>query len=279
MLRWGWPAAAGILLILACSDSTSPRRPNVAPDVWVVKGPVEGDTIDYFPELFWDGFDPDGVVWFFEYRISNNGPGGDPGTWTRTDRYDDTFVVNADRVIDAGSFDSSVLVPENVARSHTFSVRAIDNELLRSTEPATRSFVSRNISPVVDISNPGGGAADTLAVGPTTFFQWAGVDYIDDLSNDVAPRFSRHALIGITSHGGTYDSALDYLRNTPDAPEWSAWVAYDAPDLSGRQWQTPALSDGRYVFAVQVRDEANATSMAIDTARNARRLFVSTATP
>jgi hypothetical protein len=65
----------------------------------------------------------------------------------------------------------------------------------------------------------------------------------------------------------------DYIRNTPGAPEWSAWQPYSPPDV-GTFWTNPAVDFGQYVFAVQGRDGVGNVDEDFTLDRNMRRILV-----
>jgi hypothetical protein len=74
-----------------------------------------------------------------------------------------------------------------------------------------------------------------------------------------------------------YNAALDYIRTTPGAPEWSPWTAY-APPGAGTEWTSPPQAFGPYVFAVQGRDASGVPETEFDFSRNARQVRVSNRT-
>lgn len=266
------------LAMMACSDSSEPL-PNRLPTVNIVSAPREGSVTNYTPEIFWDGFDPDGEVPTFEYVITNNTHAGIPpdqitrDKWTATPFFNATFLVSADLLTDSAGYDASVLQPEECSREHTFLVDAIDSQGARSAEPARRSFISRTLSPEVDMLAPLAAPGQVIQVGVAPTFRWIGVDYIGTLLEVQDPALSRWMLVA-TAPFGSFDAAVDYVRTTPDAAEWSAWTDYGATDLSGQLVRPDTLAAGDYVFAVQVRDEAGAISGAIDESRNALRITV-----
>jgi len=262
------------LALVSCSDSGAPL-PNERPTVWIVSGPQDGGTTHYRPTIYWDGFDPDGEISYFEYILTDHVNGIDPGvagsTWKRINTYSREFFVSADIVTNPGAFDPTVLDTLETSRGHTFYVRAIDNVGTRSARAAKRTFISKNLSPVVDLLTPVAAGSDSVVVPPIMTFQWNGTDFIQSVAEVDDPVASRWILLGVDTTGGTYDLALDYIRNNPDAPEWTDWKDYTLV----RYYINPdSLAAGPHVFAVQVRDEAGAISESIDLNRNARKLMV-----
>ena len=136
----------------ACSDNGEggSLKPNQPPTVWLSAGPPEGSTSMYRIKLFWGGWDPDGDIKRYEYLIADNKTGtfqpsdtvGVP--WRPVLRNDSTFTFSADQ--EADTLNTKKLVA-TFTRSHTFFIRAVDREGLRSQSPAHRSFTARTLSP------------------------------------------------------------------------------------------------------------------------------------
>jgi hypothetical protein len=89
------------------------------------------------------------------------------------------------------------------------------------------------------------------------------------------PDSVRWILVDTDWHDGSWNETLDYIRNNPNAPEWSSWYFYDAPNDSGKFWTTPPLDFGQYVFAVHGKTIDGVVGEEFDFIRNARRLLVS----
>ena len=161
---------AGIVFS-GCSDEGDPGSSlsyNKPPNVWVSSGPPSGTTTTYTVEFFWGGWDPDGFVAYYEYCITDNENGvfdpadtTGPENWNRLDGTRGKFKFTADKPADP---DSDDMVAEFV-RSHTFLVRAVDNEGWSSRQPAHRSFTARTLSPTVTITNPPGGSLMRKEIG------------------------------------------------------------------------------------------------------------------
>jgi hypothetical protein len=108
---------------------------NDPPSVWLAAGPPEGSTVDNPVHFYWGGWDSDGSVWGFEYQLIPNptgtfNPSDSVGVpWAPVGGTDSTFTAEPDSL--------------NTARSFTFFVRTVDNEGLRSLQPAYRTFSIR----------------------------------------------------------------------------------------------------------------------------------------
>jgi hypothetical protein len=279
----------GIVLLLGvwvfgCSgDGGGVLLDNKPPTVWLSAAPPEGSVSRYMLQLFWGGWDPDGEIRYYEYAITNNEGGVfDPADttgadkWGRVFRNDSTFMFTADLVADSTDLDPDNLQPIDFLRSHTFFIRAVDDRGLASAKPAYRSFTSRTLSPVVDITVPTTSAYNPADVPPISTFQWIGRDYVSNERESQEPDSVRWILLPIKKFDGSWAATLEYMRNTPDAPEWSKWHYYQAPGDSGKSWTTPALElRNSFLFAVQVKDEAGAVTPVFDEDRNVRRISVS----
>ncbi len=269
----------------ACAPDTSlsgDRKPNQAPTVWLSAGPPEGSTGSYNVQLFWGGWDPDGEIAYYEYLVTDNETGVfDPADttgaiWSRVLGNDSTFTFSADSLTESSGTQSAVFT-----RSHTFFIRAVDEDNRASAEPAHRSFTSRTLSPTVWIQTPRAVLGLTAAeVPPISTFEWRATDYIDDTLTSQDPESVQWALVSTANFSNSYGQTVTYLQQNPDAPEWGRWHWYRAPQDSGKFWTTPPLDYGNYVFAIRAKDEAGAVTAVLNeplvpgTPFNVRRLRV-----
>ncbi len=268
-----------VALMGACASDTlsGDRVENQAPTVWLSSGPPEGSTGTYTVELFWGGWDPDGEIKYYEYLVTDNvtgvfSPDDTVGVdWQTVIGNDSTFTFSADSLIDAGTTNQKAVF----ARSHTFFIRAVDEDNLRSKEPAYRSFTSRTISPEVRITTPRAELGITAAdMPPITTIVWNATDYIDDEVTKQDPESVQWAMVSTTRFGNNYAATIAYLRANPDAPEWYPWWYYRAPQDSGKSWTTPPLEFGDYVFAIRAKDEAGAVTPVLTEPVNVRRIKI-----
>jgi hypothetical protein len=272
-----------IALIAACSqDTTGEHKANQPPTVWLSAGPPEGSTSKYRVQMFWGGWDPDGEIEGYEYMVTDNetgifNPADTVGLdWTPVAGNDSTFVFSADQPVDTLTTN-----PNSVfTRSHTFFVRSIDTEGLRSRQPAYRSFTSRTISPDVTIDVPVRYQQNPADVPPITTFRWHAKDFIDDLLVTQDPESVQFALVNTASPdvpgGGVnnFEAAVAYLRTRAGQKAWYPFEYYRAPEDSGKFWTSPPLDIGTYVFAIRAKDEAGAITPTLDESKNWRRLRV-----
>jgi len=262
----------------ACSNSGEggSLKPNQPPTVWLSAGPPEGSTSVYRIKLFWGGWDPDGDIKRYEYLIADNKgetfqPSDTTGVpWLPVLGNDSSFTFSADREVD--TLNTKHLVT-TFTRSHTFFIRAVDKEGLRSRQPAHRSFTARTLSPDIFVDVPTKNFLNPAEVPAITTFRWHATDYVDDLQFSQDPDSVQWALVRVPD-GTAYAQTIAYLRTPAADSEWHPWVWYQAPGDSGKFWTTPQLALGNYVFATRARDEAGAVTPVLDEDRNVRRLRV-----
>ncbi|UCG52271.1 MAG: hypothetical protein JSW58_01570 [Candidatus Latescibacterota bacterium] len=274
----------GVLTLVGCAenDLVGTRKTNQPPRIWLSSAPPEGAVSEYTLHLFWGGWDPDGEIAFYEYAITNNESGVfDPADTTGADKWhpvvsnDSIFTFTADLLADSAGTDFTDLEPVDFIRSHTFFIRAVDDEGLRSTRPAYRSFTSRTLSPVVDILVPTRTGLNPAQVPPITTFRWVGKDYVSNERQVQEPDSVRWIIVSTEVQDRGWEGTIEYIRKNPDAPEWSDWHYYRAPGDTGKFWISRPLEFGPYIFAVQVKDEAGAVNPVFDEHRNVRRVMVS----
>lgn len=270
----------GVTLV-GCVDNGGTPLKNQDPTAWLSSAPPEGTVSSYTVHLYWGGWDPDGDIRYYEWVVTDNTTGVfDPadttgaGKWHRVFRNDSTFVFTADVLADSGT-DPNRLLPVDFIRSHTFFLRAVDDQGLSSRNPAYRSFTSRTLSPVVDIIVPTSKGLTPALVPPISTFQWVGRDYVNNEREVQDPDSVRWILLNTKRFDESWSATLDYIRDNPNAEEWSDWLYYRTPGDSGKFFTTGALEFGQYMFAVQVKDEAGAISAVFDPNRNVRRIRVS----
>jgi hypothetical protein len=235
----------------------------------------------YTIQMFWGGWDPDGEIRYYEYAITDNDSGFfDPADTTGADNWhkvfsnDSLFTFTADQVADSSDI-GGVMEPIDFIRTHTFLIRAVDEEGMASTEPAYRSFTARTLSPEIDIRVPVYNGLNPALLPPITNFTWEGRDYVDNVRITQEPDSVRWILVPRFEDDVDWQQTLRYIRQNPTAPEWSDWHYYRAPMDSGKNWTTPPLEFGGYMFAVQAKDEAGAFTPVYDERRNVRRVLIS----
>lgn len=299
---------SGLLLAGGCGPSTELTGtpiPNALPETRVTGRPPDVIEAGFIVQFYWTGFDPDGRIERFQWKISNNGVNGisvqdtlthDPVTgmvlnpWFETTVTDSVFFVSADLPNFPGD-------PEGVDRSfqtHTFWVRAVDNRGGVDPTPAHISFTSTTLLPVVTISGParirGQDTSRGLPQSPTIRYQGADPDFITGLPTKVRFLWKRAYLPSGDDYlrqKTVYDQNVDYYVPWDD-PEWSDWVPFPRDEAARSktyppqtQWDTESPTPIRihYLFAIQVQDTAGAVSIGRGYGQQVANIFVDVMSP
>ena len=266
---------------MGCSEDLGVLKENQPPSVWLSSAPPEGSVSKYSIHLYWGGWDPDGEILYYEYAITDNdsgvfNPADTVGAdnWHQVNTNDSTFTVSADVLADTSHL-SRPMDAVDFIRSHTFVIRALDHQGLSSEKPAYRSFTARTLSPTIKILIPLYNGLTPALLPPITRFTWEGKDYVSDTRTSQDPDSVRWILVSVEDFNDDYLQALRYIRQNPQADEWSDWSYYAQPNDSGTFWTTPPLDFGAYMFAVQAKDEAGAVTPVFDEEQNVRRVIIS----
>jgi len=280
-------AAAAMLLAGGCGPSTDLSGtpiPNSLPDTRVTARPPDVLEAGFVVQFYWTGEDPDGRVAGFQWKMSDNGTDGisvqdtltfDPVTgdtlnpWVFTASTDSTFLVSADVPDFPGD-------PEGYDRSyqtHTFLVRAVDEDGGVDPTPALVSFTSTTLLPTVRVTGPlgiGGSQRESVRVPLAATFLFEGED--SDFEAGIPTSYRYLWKRAILPSGGYADSKLefdnniDYLVDFEDST-WTDWVPYEPNDdlrrvaLDPQQERDAQGNIIQYLFALQVRDTAGAVSI------------------
>jgi hypothetical protein len=263
-----------------CSGEMDLKIGNQPPTVWLSGAPPEGSKTKYTIQLFWGGWDLDGEIRYYEFTITDNDFGFfDPADTTGADKWhkvyanDSTFTFTADQVADSSDI-GGTMQPIEFIRTHTFFIRAVDEQGLASVEPAYRSFTAWTLSPEIDILIPLYNGLSPVVRPPVSRFMWIAKDDVNNARNSQEPEFVRWILVPRMKDDLDWHKTLQYIQQNPDAHEWSVWLDYQAPDESGKSWTTPPLEFGAYMFAVQAKDEAGAVTPVFDERRNVRKIQI-----
>jgi hypothetical protein len=117
----------------------------------------------------------------------------------------------------------------------------------------------------LDITIPVHNAFNPCFVPPVFTYEW------QTATGSADPDQVRFALVSTQPFGG-YIQTVFYLRQTPNAPEWSSWMPY-LPPVGGTSWTTPSTPIGDYIFAVQGKS-SDGVSEDLDELRNVMRIKV-----
>ncbi len=264
-LRW----LLFVLPIAACSPEipSGSDVPNQAPSVWLAADPPQASGDTYSVRFHWGGADPDGQILHYEYLIVDHAAGVfdfenmADATWTSISSSEFTFVMPSAAASEATTG------PSATTPVYTLFIRAVDNEFMPSPEPDYISFTPKNLLPAVRITVPPVLLGLTPADVPSiSTFEWGPV------SGRPEPDSVQFALVNTVVHGNSYAQTINYLRSLDSAPDWYPWVWYDGP--KGREWTTPPLEFGNYVFAIRAKTVTNAINLLLVEPVNVRRIKV-----
>ncbi len=281
--------AGGVLGCGPSNEFTATPIPNALPDSRVTARPPQVLEAGFIVEFHWTGFDPDGRVAGYQWRISNNGTDGisvqdtitfDPVTgdtlnpWFDIASTDSVFFVSAD----IPDFPDD---PDGYNRSyqtHTFWVRTVDDDDGTDPSPAMVSFTSTTLLPNVVIDGPTAvtGQLEAAQLPSTVTFLYTGDD--PDFGSGVPVRVRYLWKKAVLPDGNFGDTRIDFANNLEylvafDDSAWTDWQRYETSDELRRvvlpgQLQTEPDPDvpGEdrniyYAFAIQVQDTAGAVSI------------------
>ena len=281
---------AALGLSLGCqpsADLTGASLPNSRPDTHITGEPPTIIESSFMVRFYWTGYDPDGRVAGYQWKISDNSTNGisvqdtltfDPATgdtlnpWHFTTATDSTFVVTAD----IPDFPGDPTEPVGAARSympHTIFVRSVDERGGVDDTPAYMSFTATTLLPTVRVDTPTK-FVDQLEVKlapPSVTFGWTGLDSDFDLGIPTHVRYlwkpayvpSIDAYIS-TRHD--FNTHVETLVDFADSG-WTEWLPYE-PQAENRRITFPQQAEFdsqdrkiRYLFAIQARDTAGAVSI------------------
>jgi len=307
--RWlGFTAVAALAAGLAC-DSGFEGEPvsNQPPETFLSSGPLANtpDT-NYRVHFYWNGYDPDGRIAYFQYLITNDDVTGSlmvddqiyetlaslDYEWRNVVMHDSIFTVSADSIPEPVTADPDEELywydaGDSLGRfryraTHTFFLRAVDEEGLWDPTPVYLTFTATTIAPDVVIRHPGdvgqvGGYED---LPPDIRFSWTGNDSVGD-GTVIEPCSTRFALLQRGDMGIDLQTGGRIL-NFPDSV-WSQWRGWDQEDsvATGRSVWLHGLTSadqgpdvGRFLFFIQAKDEAGALTTHFQDGRNLKKIRV-----
>ena len=252
------PALALVALVAAagCGKNgagilVEPKRPTVE----ITFAPIENDSVSYSVRINWVGSDSDGQVVGFQYAVdppADPSPGNDT-VWVDTQSSEVALLFPSRRPRTPLAPPGTIIPSSDY---HTFVIRAIDNDGLRSA-PEFQSFTSFTIAPSTLITVPDGTEQLSVGTTPSVTIEWQGSDpdgtqgpvkYKFKLvtSNDVNPSDPTSITSGLIQQYFEAD-AVDFF---------ASWDSVSG-DTTSRFFE--GLTPGtRYFFAVVAFDEAGA---------------------
>jgi hypothetical protein len=275
--------ALSVLFGAGCSKKlTSQLIPNELPEVRLTGAPTARDPArpDFYAyTMQWVGHDRDGRVDHFILAV-------DPiradtilesdTTWHVTARNESTFFFPA-----GGDYgdptDPNVRRDPKSQAPHVISVFAVDNQGMRSRQPATRAFYSFTQCPTVSIDQPTPIPGYTALVTPTVTFRWSGDD--PDGQFTVKPVRWVFKLFGQKNPDFPHiNDYVSYAEGFPDSvrrqyqPDFPGWNSTGA-DTATFQYRN-LNPNSTYIFVVTGFDEAGAYDPVFQPGRNMLKFVV-----
>jgi hypothetical protein len=207
-------AFAGIMLWNGCGKMTGEVNTNQPPTVRFVNVPVDSDSFNYAPIVYWIGDDPDGFVEYYSYI-------DDTTTAARQDPV--SFIQNVDpsRWVDTVATQATIylLTEEGDTTEHTFFIRATDDDGAHSVfNPSQhiRTYYRTNLAPNTprikweqwpdDSFSTDNTIRDTLFCIDTTTTNWGGIGFVwkandpDDRELNIIPLQFNYILVDADSN-------------------------------------------------------------------------------
>ncbi len=225
------------------------------PQVEITFAPIEGDSVSYSVRINWSGSDADGQVVGFQYAIdppASPTPGNDT-VWVDT-RASEVSLLFPSRRPRQPLAPPGRLVPSS--DYHTFVIRAIDNDGLRSA-PEYQSFTSFTIAPSTRITAPSGTSQLSIRTTPSVTIEWIGTDP-DGTQGPVKYKYRLVTATDVSPEDpGSITAGLLQQFFEADAVNFFATWDSVSGDTTSRFFEglTP---DTRYFFAIVAFDEAGA---------------------
>jgi len=243
--------AVFVCLVSSCGKNESP---NMLPDTTLNSppSPTAGSSHSYLVEMAWEGEDPDGRVVAYEIAwhdgISYTGM-LDSLAWDRVTVTDSTFVVSADTCPDVGT---------SCEGSHTFFVRAVDDNGGKDPTPAYVSFTATTIIPHARIIYPPRQPEDIAVTSPTCVK--VGWDGTDSDGHVVAYRYAWKPYEELPTH-----------QPPPQRDHrWSPWTSATEVVTT----LLPLGDNNPWSFYVQARDDAGAIENVFQDKRNHILIYI-----
>ena len=254
-------AAVSIALLLVASPRSAASQGGSPPSVEFVTAPAPGATVHYAVQFAWQGTDADGLVQ--SYRIAIDPPAFGEPAWLETTNTSQLFFF-ATTLLQSPVPASG---PVTFTQPHTLVIEAVDNDGLES-EPLSRSFITSNLAPEVQIVSPTPNPSGPVPIGSDLIIGWQGTDS-DGVFTHSPIRYRYTLLTGSVVDGAWSNPAAFRDQYAPDFASWSP-AASDSPSVHFSN----LVPGGRYLFCVVGFDEAGAYSARFAPGTNMIQLLV-----
>jgi hypothetical protein len=236
--------------VLSCSDES----PNLTPETLLTSAPPQGGQSSYSVAMAWSGSDADGQVVGYEIAWRDGivqSATFDSLSWEAVVVADSTFTVAADTCPAVGS---------TCHHTHTFFVRAVDNDGARDPSPAYVGFDATTLTPRSRITFPPRETGQFTITLPTCVtIGWEGHNG-ENTGAAVAYRVARKK----------YEDWPTRQRPPDSDTRWSPWSA----DKQLTIVLLPTDPDDPWSFYVQAKDEAGAIENVFEDGRNHVLVYV-----
>jgi hypothetical protein len=233
-----------VATLLSCAHD---EGPNLPPDTFLTTAPPQGAEHSYRVQMAWGGTDPDGRV--ASYQIAWHDGMVYSGTfedlaWMPVSVTDSTFKVTAD---------TCPAVGQTCHHSHTFFVRAVDNDGATDATPAYVGFDATSLTPRSQITFPPrtGGQFD-LTLPTCVTIGWEGSDNDGEA---VMFRYARKKYEDVPVHRPP---------ENPNDTRWSDWSTAKQVTIT----LLPTEPDDPWSFYIQAKDNAGAVENVFEDGRN-----------
>lgn len=234
-----------VCVTLSCGDDESP---NLVPETQLTAAPPQGGESSYRVSMAWTGSDPDGEVTGYEVAWRDGivqAATLDSLVWESVDVTDSTFTVAADTCPAVGN---------TCHHTHTFFVRAVDNDGGKDPSPAYVGFDATTLTPRSRITFPPREAGQFGITLPTCVtIGWEGHNG-ENTGEPVAYRVARKK----------YEDWPVRQRPPDNDTRWSPWSG----DKQVTVTLLPTEPEDPWSFYVQARDEAGAIENVFEDGRN-----------
>ncbi len=260
-MRWN-PFRSLVVLVAAaaalagCGKSmvgslVQPLRPTVE----ITFSPIQQDSVSYTVRINWSGSDADGQVVGFQYAVdppASPTPGNDT-VWVDTRASEVTLLFPSTQPRRPLPPVQSIVPSSDY---HTFVVRAIDNEGLRSA-PDSRSFTSFTIAPTTLINVPRPTSQLAISTTPSLTISWTGTDS----DGSQRPVKYKYRLVPATqidpaNPGGITAGRIQEFFEADAVNFFATWDSVSGDTTS--KFYEGLTPNANYYFAIIAIDEAGA---------------------
>ena len=267
-------------IVAGCGKSLDAEfLPNQRPSIRLTQAPIDSTSLNYYAyRMNWVGFDPDGRVDYYLYKIDASFPLQVDQTWIRTQKNEETIFFSAAVPDSETSTDpppgSGIWISSEF---HRFAIVAVDNNG-EISDPAYRAFFSKTVAPRVSITDPRPGSAFLPSVPPSVRFTWTGVDD-DGVFTQKPVRYKFRLFTRSNPDKPSVENFPNWATGNPDSfralyePDFPGWQESNAESTTASY--TNLTPTELHLFVVTGYDEAGAYDPDFDSSKNMYKFEVS----